>query len=235
VRVVEQAQAQPQVVARGADRLGSGRDLGDGQVGQDGRVGRLPAGARALGCEALEAVAPQHPGAVEPAHDGARGGKLLEGERDGGAPGADHATERFVREREAHDDPVATDPAPALGEVPEEREEAQIDPGQLRDGALERQRGRLASRAREQARHDRRPRLQRGQQVRVEHGDPAGSARRPAQLGRDERGVGVPEARDIARPEEVGGDAPGHQDVAHDRALGQEEARGAVVSDQLRR
>jgi len=138
-----------------------------------------------------------------------------------------------VRECEADDDPVAPDAAPALGEVPEEGEEALIDPRQLRDRPLERQRGGLPGRAGEQTRGDLRPRLQRPQQPRVEHGHAGRCADRPAQLGGNERAVVVAEPRDVARAEEVGRDAAGHQDVADDRALGDQEAHGTVGAGQI--
>src|SRR5215217_1448272 len=65
-------------------------------------------------------VALEQPRAVGTAYQLAALGELGQGGRDGRAAGADELAEDPVRERQRHDHALAGDPAPALGEMPEE-------------------------------------------------------------------------------------------------------------------
>ena len=100
-----------------------------------GRSRSAGARVRAAALERLRVrrVAAQQPRAVGAAHELVALGELGERGRDGRPAGADELAEDPVRQRERHDHALAGDAAPALGEVPEERLQAAVDAGELRD------------------------------------------------------------------------------------------------------
>ena len=78
-------------------------------------------------------LAGQQPRAVVAAHELAVAGELGERGRDRRAARADELADQPVREHERHGDAVARDAAPALGEMPEQRQQAAVDAVELRD------------------------------------------------------------------------------------------------------
>ena len=94
------------------------------------RPGGRPGARARLG---VRRVAAQQPGAVGPAHELVALGELGQRGRDGRPAGADELAEDPVRERERDHTPSPDDAAPALGEVPEQRRQAAVDAGELRD------------------------------------------------------------------------------------------------------
>ena len=87
------------------------------------------AGPRGLGRGAA-----QDPLAVDAPLEVAARHQLAQGGRDGGPARADHAGERPVREPQRDEHAVRDHAAPALGEAPQEREQAVVHAREVRDG-----------------------------------------------------------------------------------------------------
>ena len=190
---------------------------------RDVERGRDPArGARRIG------VGAQQPRAVVASHQGAVAGQLGQGERDGRPPSADEAAEGAVGDPDRHHDAGAGDLAPALGEMPHQRPQAQLDARELRDGALLGGACRLAGGARDEPGAQRRPRVQRRQHPLVEDGHGRRGAHVPALPGGQEAFRRVADRDEIPGSEQVGGGRLGEADLAHDEPVADHEGEGAA-------
>ena len=78
-------------------------------------------------------LAAQDPCAVGAALDRPAGHQLAERGGDGGPARADHAGQRAVRQAQRDEHAAGHDAAPALGEQPQQREQAVVDAGQVGD------------------------------------------------------------------------------------------------------
>ncbi len=112
---------------------------------------RAPGQAVAV-LEHLRSLDPELPGPVVAAQCVAALGELPRGERHRRAPGADETPEERVGERERHDDPVRSHASPASGQVPEQREQPDLDPRELGDRPLHGQRRGYGARPRRRTR-----------------------------------------------------------------------------------
>jgi Pyridine nucleotide-disulphide oxidoreductase/Reductase C-terminal len=154
----------------------------------------------------LGRLAVQDPATIGPALDVAAGDQLPEGGGDRRAAGADHPGQRAVRQAQVDEHAVRHHAAPALGEAPQQREQAVVDAGEVTDRLHDHQPLGAAGRALDELGEDLRPlRGAHGQRV-VDDRHAGVGQRAPAQAAREQDlGVAVlPGAQEVARAEELG-------------------------------
>ena len=131
-----------------------------------------------------------------------------------------------MRQRERDDDAVAADPAPALGEVPEQRLQAPVDAGELGDrlrrGEPQRALGQAVEERGGDLRQAREPRRRSGGRARRsvdgESTDHCASTGSRLAVARD-----LPRAEQVAGAEQLGADVVGDDQLARDHALEHEQ------------
>ena len=143
---------------------------------------------------------------------------------------ADEFADQPVREHERHRDAVARDAAPALGEMPEEREQAAVDAVELRDRLRDREPLRALGQAVDDHRADLREAAERDGRPAVDQPEPHGRQRVPADRHRQQlrRAFDVPRAHDVAGAEQLRADGVPEHDLAREHALDDQQARGAA-------
>src|SRR5581483_8983729 len=82
--------------------------------------------------EPLDSSVGEQPAVVTLASEPSRAGQSLQRERDGWAPGADQHRQYLVGERQQDAYALAGDPAPALGEQPEQDQQPRVDAREVR-------------------------------------------------------------------------------------------------------
>ena len=123
------------------------------------RRARAPARRRPALRRPVRRLAAQHPRAVGAALDLPAGHQLAERGGHRRAPRADHARERAVRQAQRDEDPAGHDASPALGEHPEQREQALVDAREVRDRRHHARGARRAAASDRQRGEDLRPRV----------------------------------------------------------------------------
>jgi hypothetical protein len=112
-------------------------------------------------------------------------------------------------------------PAPALREVPEQRQQPAVDAVELRDGLHERQPLQALGEAVDEHRVHLGELDQRAAEAAVQHGEPRLLEHRPAHAERDElgRAARLPRAHDVARAEQLARDVVGERQLARHQAV----------------
>ena len=175
--------------------------------------------------------------AVGPPGDRAALGERGQGAGHGRALGGDEARHELVGQVHRDDAPVAgalaVVIAPALGDVPEQDEQADVHADELADREVEQQRPRAGDRAAEERRDEVGPAADDRGEAAVEDGEPRGLDDVPPRA-RDERlgVVGLPRVQQVARTEELGRRPVDHADVAQEEPVEdqQTEAAGGLVA-----
>ena len=244
-------------VERGADLESARRLIAEKtDVGEAAARRRRPRGAlagrahRALALEAQrvaaraadgERVLRPRPGAQQPlavgaALDRAAGDQLTQPRRHRRAAGADHPGERAVREPQRDDDAVRHHAAPALGQAPEQGEQAVVDARQVRDRLQHDEPLGAAAGAVEQRREDLRPLREPDGQRLVDDRDPGRGERAPLGRAREQLlGVVVgPRADEVARAEQLGGGVVADGRLADHQALEDQQPERARAAGEAR-
>ena len=174
---------QPRAAVRQAADVLAGDPRGEGDAARAAGRSRPPRpGARrppGRG-EVVQGAGREQPGAVAAAQHGAVAVEVLQRQADRRAAGADEPTEHLVGQGDGHDDPVDADAPEALGQVPEERQQAVLDPRELGDAPLDLDAGGPPRRPGHERRRQAGPAAQRGEQLVAQDGDDGGVRRRPA-------------------------------------------------------
>ena len=172
------------------------------------------------------ALAAEEPRAVLLAPDLAALRELGERRRHGGPAGADELAQELVRERHREHDAARVDLAPALRQVPEEREEAPVDPRQLRDRLACRQASRPLAEPVQKSGVDLGIAAQEGADAAVEHGDPGHSQRAEADPHGDQSALGphLPRPEHVAGAQQLRAHRVRDQDLAAQRAVDHEQS-----------
>ena len=184
-------------------------DLGDGELGHG------------------HGLAGQQPRAVLAAHELTVARQLGERGRDRRPARTDQFADQPVREHERHRDAVARDAAPALGEMPEEREQAPVDAVELGDRLRDGEPVRALGQAVDDHRADLREAAERDGRPAVDQPEPHGRQRVPADRHRQQlrRALDVPGTHDVAGPEQLRADGVAEHDLAREHALGDQQAQ----------
>jgi anti-sigma B factor antagonist len=154
---------------------------------------------------------------------------------DGLAPGADEVGQALVAKWQRHDDSVAVDAAPALGEMPECQQEAIVDALMVRDRERDGEVVSPPGAPVEQLQPELRPGDDAEDEPVVEDGQPAWLEDRPPDLRPDVGTLVVPPPRthDVAVPDELDAATAQHVDCAAEQTVDDQEA--AMVGGRLER
>ncbi|CAA9521112.1 MAG: hypothetical protein AVDCRST_MAG30-3048, partial [uncultured Solirubrobacteraceae bacterium] len=180
----------------------------------------------------LGRAAREHPGAVRAPLEVAARDELAQRGGDGRAAGADHAGEGPVRQPQADPHALGGDAAPALGEVPEQREQPVVDAGEMGDGLQDHETVGPAGGAVDEAGDDLGPRRGGRDEPRAEQRDARRRQDGPVDGAAEQLvGVGVLDRADeVARAEELGAGVVTHRRLADEQAAQDEEAEDPVAA-----
>ena len=171
----------------------------------------------------------QHPLVGVAAADEAALAQRAQGERDGGAPGADEAAELLLGDRQAQDDAVGADVAAAVGQVPEQAMQAILDARQVAEGERDGGAPRALVDAVDQAGGERRIARDALGEGGVEDEQARGLEDLPARLEADDPLLGaVVGPEQVALGHELGAEGLGALEVAHEQAAQHEQAVAAA-------
>ena len=166
-----------------------------------------------------------HPGAVVAPDQLVALGELGDGGRDRRAARAHELSEHAVRERQRHEHAVARHAPPAVGEVPEQREDPAVDAVELRDRLRHRQPLRALVEPVDEDGVDLGPLGEPPGEAPVQHRNAALGQRAPADLELEHRDLVVdrPRAHHVAGAEQLGADRVRDDDLARDDPVEQEQ------------
>ena len=192
------------------------------------RPGRVhgPRGPLGLGYRGLVG---QHPLVGVAAVDEAALAQRAQGERDGGAPGADQAPELLLGHRKAKDDPVGTDVTAAVGQVPEQAMQTILHARQMTEGQGDRRAAGALVDAVDEPGGERRVARDALGEGRVEDEQARGLEDLPARLEADDPLLGpVVGPEQVALGHELGAERFGALEVAHEQPAQDEQAVAAA-------
>ena len=171
----------------------------------------------------------QHPLVGVAAADEAALAQRAQGERDGGAPGADQAPELLLGHRQAKDDPVGTDVTAAIGQVPEQAMQTILHARQMTEGQGDRGTPGALVDAVDEPGGERRVARDALGEGRVEDEQARGLEDLPARLEADDPLLGpVVGPEQVALGHELGAEGFGALEVAHEQSAQDEQAVAAA-------
>ncbi|MBW3608188.1 MAG: cytochrome c oxidase assembly protein [Actinobacteria bacterium] len=201
----------------------SSRGSGLGRVAPDKSV-RLVRGDRdAFGVHGRSAE--QRPAAIRTPGDLARAHESLQRGRRRRPVQAGELPEQFVRQRQWQDHALRSDPAPAVGEMPEQGEQARLRLPGLGDRELEDECTRALRAARQQRDHDARPAAEQAGEALVEDRQRRGLQHTPRACPVDEPGrLRFPRAQQVTAAEQLRAVPVVHADRPADEPVEDEQA-----------